>query len=435
MNEELDDVLADPARLLTADRELVRDHLAAGNGAQSVGREVFLQAEAIFGGAEVPAAEFASWLHFAAKATGHEEYAERIAKAEPGMPWRTVWAWWRPANWFLAHPSLNGDYCQVRRRLYEGRELIEVVDHRGPLWLDAGTGRRVRVRDEGALDAAPLPSETLDVPALYDRELTAPASWEGAVAVAAEGGRTRYLVKDMHGIAVLETDAEVLRDWPRGDGIDCTSSEAAPISPEPELRRPTGPLTSARVDDAFGARHVLRISESALPEGLEHPGSRRHLRDVGVPAWWVCQWAEYEALPAEALCPPADGDLTEDGLPDGVSAADLIAFGACEYGELYLHRHDGSVHIWSRLEGPTDGTLVPLAPDLDVFTRILEAVYRYSNACWHPYPVEGDQEVVAQVFLDEMKELAPGLFEPETSSATVWSWLYAGITELGVDGF
>ncbi|MDF3140171.1 MULTISPECIES: SUKH-4 family immunity protein [unclassified Streptomyces] len=441
MSEELDDlladVLADPARLLTADREALRDHLAAAaNGAESVGREVFVQAEAIFGGAEVSAAEFGSWLHFAAKATGHEEYAERLAKAEPGMPWRTVWAWWRPANWFMAHPSLNGDYYQVHRRLYEGRELIEVVDHRGPLWLDAETGRRVRVvRDEGPLAEAPLPPGVWDAPELSDWDLTAPESWEGAVAFAAEGGRTRYLVQDTHGIAVLETDAEVLRDWPRGDGIDPTSSEDPPLDAEPAQRRPSGPLTAARVDDAFGERHVVRTAESALPAGLEHPGSRRHLRDIGLPKWWVCHGAEYEAHPADAMRPPADGDLAEDGLPGGMAAADLIAFGTCDYGELYLHRHDGSVHIWSRLDGPTDGTLVPLAPDLDVFTRILEAVYRYSNACWHPYPVEGDQEVVAQVFLDEVAELAPGLFDPETSSGVVWSWLYAGITELGVDGF
>jgi hypothetical protein len=436
MNEELDDVLADPARLLTADRTAVRDHIAAAeNAAESVGGEAFLQAEAIFGGADVTPAEFASWLHFAAKATGHEEYAEQIAKAEPGMPWRTVWAWWRPANWFMAHPSLNGDYYQVHRRLYEGRELIEVADHRGPLWLDAETGGRVTVQDEGALVEAPLSPGALDAPELRDWDLTAPESWEGALAFACEGGRTRYLVEDTHGIAVLETDAEVLRDWPRGHGIDPTSSEEPPLDAEPPQRRPAGPLTAARVDDAFGKRYVARIPESALPPGLEHPGTRRHLRDIGIPAWWQCHMAEYEARPADAMRPPGAGDLAEDGLPGGVSAADLIAFGTCDYGELYLHRHDGSVHIWSRLDGPTDKTLVPLAPDLDAFTRILEAVYRYSNACWHPYPVEGGQEAVTQVFLDEAEELAPGLFGPETPSGVVWSWLYAGITELGVDGF
>lgn len=159
------------------------------------------------------------------------------------------------------------------------------------------------------------------------------------------------------------------------------------------------------------------------------------MRDIGKPRWWVRHRAEYEAHSADAMRPPADGALPEDGLPSGVAAADLIAFGACDYGELYLHRLDGTVYIWGRLDGPTKRTLVPLAPDLDVFTRILEAVYRYSNACWHPYTVEGDQEMVAQVFLEEMDELAPGVFDPNSPSGTVWSWLYAGITEVGVDGF
>lgn len=48
MIEELDAVLADPARLLTADRTAVRDHIAAAKGADGVGHEIFLQAEAIF---------------------------------------------------------------------------------------------------------------------------------------------------------------------------------------------------------------------------------------------------------------------------------------------------------------------------------------------------------------------------------------------------
>lgn len=280
----------------------MRDRIAAANGTD-VGREVFLQAEAIFGEADVAPAEFASWLHFAAKATGHEEYAERIAAAEPGMPWRTVWAWWRPANWFMAHPSLNGDCYQVRRRLYEGRELVEVVDQRGPLWLDAETGRRVKVQDEGTLTEAPRSPEALDAPELHNWDLTAPESWEGAVAFAAEGGRTRHLVENTHGLAVLETDAEVLRDWPRGKGIAPMSSEEPPPGPEPAHRRPTGPLSAARVDDAFGERHVVRVPESALPGGLEHPGSRRHLRDIGLPAWWVCHGAEYQTHSADAMRP------------------------------------------------------------------------------------------------------------------------------------
>lgn len=435
MSEELDGVLTDPVRLLAADRETVRDRIAASQDVKSVGREVFLQAEAIFGDADVSRPEFASWLHFAAKATGHEEYAERIATAEPGMPWRTVWTWWRPANRFMSRPSLNGDYYQVDRRLHEGRELVEVVDHRGPVRLDAETGRRVHVEDEAALTEVPGSPEAADAPELRTWELTAPASWEDAVVIAVEGGRVRHLVEDLHGMAVLETDAEVLRDWPRGEGIDPASAEAPPSGPAPERRRPTGPLSAARVDDAFGEQHVLRVPDGALPEGLEHPGSRRHLRDIGLPAWWVCHGVEYVAHAADAMRPPAEGALPPDGLPSGVAVPDLIAFGTCDHGELYLHRHDGSVHLWSEPARGAGPTLVPLAPDLDVFTRVLEAVHRYSNACWHPYPVEEGQEAVARVFLEELDELAPGLFDPGTAAGTAWRWFYAGITELGVDGF
>jgi hypothetical protein len=292
----------------------------------------------------------------------------------------------------------------------------------------------VKVLDEAALEAPRWP-ETSDAPELHNWNLTAPESWAGAVVFAAERGRTRHLVEDAHGLAMLETDAEVLRDWPRDEGIDPSSSEEPPPGPAPEKRRPTGPLTAARVEDAFGERHVVRVPGTALPEGLEHRGSRRHLRDIGLPAWWVCHGAEYQTNAAAAIRPPAEGALPPDRLPGGVTTADLLAFGTCDYGDLYLHRRDGSVHIWSRLDGPANPRLVRLAPDLDVFTRILEAVHRYSNACWHPYPAEEDQEAVARVFLEEMDGLAPGLFDVETPSGTVWSWLYAGITEVGVDGF
>lgn len=116
---ERNGVLADPARLLSAD---------PGGGARAPrrrGRRGECGSRSLPSGrgdlrqADVASAEFASWPHFAAKVTGHDDYAERIAEAEPGMPWRTVRAWWRPANWFLAHPSLNGDYFQVDSRAHE----------------------------------------------------------------------------------------------------------------------------------------------------------------------------------------------------------------------------------------------------------------------------------------------------------------------------
>lgn len=180
---------------------------------------------------------------------------------------------------------------------------------------------------------------------------------------------------------------------------------------------------------------MVRIAESDLPEELIHAGSRRYLRDVGLPAWWVCHSAQYETHPLDSMRPPAEDALPDESLPDGVAAADLIAFGVTEYGELYLHRHEGTVHIRSRLTRRGEEVLVPLAPDLDVFTRVLEAVDRYRNACWHPYPVEGGQEDVTELFLAELAELAPDLSDQDTATGKVWSWLYAGITELGVDGY
>ncbi|MFD7297918.1 SUKH-4 family immunity protein [Streptomyces sp. NPDC059897] len=428
MSMDLDAVLADPARLLTVDRADVRERIAAEPTGVEVGREVFLQAEAVFGSADVPAAEFASWLHFAAMATGHHEYAARVLAAEPGMPWSTRWAWWRPASWFVAQPSLNGDYFEVRCRR-QGAGLVEVVDHRGPIRLDAESGRRVPVPPLGGEEGAGEPTvswESLGPAELYRWDLTAPESWQAAVAWSAEGGRARHLVVDSHGIAMLETDAEVLRNWPRSAGIDTSSSEGLPLGPTPGRKRPVGPLTAARIDDAFGVGNVLRVPDSALSEALEHPESRRHLRDVGIPARWACHGVGFTAYAPEELRPAT----AADDLPQ-----DLVGFGVCDFGDLYVHGRDGSVHIWSRLEGPTNRTLVPLAPDLDVFTRVLEAVYRYSNACWHPYPVEGEQETVVQEFLDELEALAPGFFDPQVPSGVLWSWIWAGITELDVDGF
>ncbi|MDI3404435.1 SUKH-4 family immunity protein [Streptomyces cavernicola] len=423
---DLDGVLADPARLLDADRAELRARLAGASAGASagVGREVFLQAEAMFGVADVSRAEFASWLHFAALATGEPSYAERVAAAEPGMPWRTVWAWWRPVNWFVAQPSLNGDYYWVECFDGDGAELVRVRDHRGEVWLDRGTGQRVPAPTGevakacwGSVDGAPN---------LWDRgELSAPESWAEAEPFASAGGRTRYVWESSHGLAVFETDDEVLRDWPAGD-VDTESSQEPPPGPGPSVRRAEGPLTAERMDDAFGAGHVLRIADDALPDALEHPVSRRHLRDVGVPRWWNSHAAEYDGYGPEAMVPPTADEL---------SGADLLTLGSSTYGEVYLHRREGSVHVRGNSEGPSDRTLVTLAPDLDVFTRTLEAVHRYSNACWHPYPAEGDQDDVALLLLDELNDLAPGLFDKGTPSGELWSWIYANITEIGVDGY
>ncbi|MEU9115450.1 hypothetical protein AB0D04_27615 [Streptomyces sp. NPDC048483] len=97
-------ILGHPARLLSTDRAVISDRLADGVEQPGIASEVFQQAEALFGGAEVSPAEFASRLHFAAKVL-HDAYADRIAAAAPGMPWRTVRAWWRPVGKRVPHPN------------------------------------------------------------------------------------------------------------------------------------------------------------------------------------------------------------------------------------------------------------------------------------------------------------------------------------------
>ncbi|GAA3111153.1 hypothetical protein GCM10017687_24680 [Streptomyces echinatus] len=121
--DDLDTLFASPAALLAAAPEGLRDLPAAGGGA---GREAYAQAVTILDGAEVPRAEFASWLHFGAKVLGHDAYADLVAEAEPGMPWRTVWAWWRPVGAYRAKPNLSGDADVEVHEGPDGRLLLKL---------------------------------------------------------------------------------------------------------------------------------------------------------------------------------------------------------------------------------------------------------------------------------------------------------------------
>ncbi|MEU8916117.1 hypothetical protein [Streptomyces nigrescens] len=173
-----DAVPDDPARWPAVDRPAVRAHLDATDGVHSVGREVFEQAEAIFGGAEVPPAEFASWLHFAATVLGHDAYAARIAAAEPAMLWRTVWAWWRPAGRCVAQPERLTEY---EAACYEsgGRTLlhVETAGDSG-LLLDLETGIRVPAPSAADVSRSAPPRRCGgDGEALSDFRLSAPEAW------------------------------------------------------------------------------------------------------------------------------------------------------------------------------------------------------------------------------------------------------------------
>ncbi|WP_407547415.1 SUKH-4 family immunity protein [Streptomyces sp. Pv4-95] len=175
-------------------------------------------------------------------------------------------------------------------------------------------------------------------------------------------------------------------------------------------RRGRLPLTAERVDAAFAPYDVRRIAAEQLPGALEHPASRRHLRDIGLPLGWVCGWESIDLLPADALPTPEGDALQGVRLPQGTQVADLLSLGTSDHGDLFLHRRDGTVFIALAAQGQ-DGhgwEAIELAPDLDVFTRYLEGIRRYTNACWYPYP---NEENAAEVFTAEMDALAPGFFD------------------------
>ncbi|MFF4697779.1 SUKH-4 family immunity protein [Streptomyces chattanoogensis] len=421
------DLLDDPARLLGTDRAVVRAHIEGMTSAPHVGREVFQQAEAIFGGAEVPRAEFAAWLQFAAKVLGHEEYADRIAAAEPGMPWRTVWAWWRPVGKYVAHPNLSyGDPLGLQ--VHDGRELLRVKAIWEDTWIDLETGVHVPGPPKEATVSLRARYGSKDAPSLDAWDLTARESWRYADPLVGEDGRTRYLVEDTHGLALLETDPAVLRDWPRGD-IDYEACWEGTPGEVPFFPDPDGPLTAERLDEAFAPKKVVRIPEHELPVALEHPASRAHLRDIGLPSWWACAWTTFEPSLTSGTTPLDDDALVRVALPDGLEATDLLILGSSEHGDLYLHRCEGSVHIVDIVGGNWD--LIQLSPDLDHFTRVLEGVRRYMDACWHPYP---DEDGIAD-FLEEMDGLAPGTIDSNGPSGQMWLYFIVGITGLNEDGY
>ncbi|MFJ9414423.1 SUKH-4 family immunity protein [Streptomyces sp. NPDC101227] len=431
-DELTDDLLDDPARLPAADRAAVRAHIEGMRAAPHIGREVFQQAEAIFGGAEVSRAEFASWLQFAARVLGHDAYAEGLAAAEPGMPWRTVWAWWRPVGRYRAQPNRLMD-SGMRRRVHQGRELIEVSTYGGrDVWLDLETGDHVPAPADGTTGPVPRSGDA-EREFLSALALSAPEEWGESDPVPGPDGRMRYLVNDAHGVALLDTDPEVFRNWPRGE-MDHSPAERGTPGRIPRSPAPTGPLSAARIDEALAPFTVRRIPEEELPAGLQHLASRAHLRDIGLPENWTCGYDGIDPHPADAMTTPDTDALRGTRLPERLKADDLLALGTSDHGKLYLHRHDGTVHIGAALQGreAKGRVLIGLAPSLDVFTRYLEGVHRYANACWYPYP---DEQDIVEVFIAEMDALAPGVFDPETPSGEVWSYFYAGITELSECGY
>lgn len=416
----LDALLADPAALLHADREAVRDELtsrARRSAAAEEGRAVFRQAEAIFGTQDVPRAEFASWLHFAATVLGHPRYAGRIRAAAPEMPWSTEWAWWRPVGHYVADPNLSGD-CSAAHLLHEGRELIQVdglwCDDR---WFDAHTGEPVEaVPEDEAEDCGPSRDEEQVLPVLFDEDPSAPAlsvppTWEYAEPLDTEG---RYLIEEARGIAVLRIHNDVLADWPTG-GVSYESAEdgSGELDPSPDL---DPPLTAARMDDTFGTG-VRRLTEAELPAALEHGPTRKFLSGVGIPGWWAGGVSSFSA---------DSGPEPLEGHPD------LLVLGSFDLGsdegEVCVHRTAGTVHFVR----PGEDTATRLVRDVETFALFLENLRRYMNASWDPYPDESGAEYEYE---SRMEELDPEAFADEAPSREIWQQIFATITVLSVYGY
>ncbi|MFI0982291.1 SUKH-4 family immunity protein [Streptomyces sp. NPDC021093] len=430
----LDTLLADPAALLAADRSAVRDELSArqrGSKAAEQGRSAFRQAETIFGTADVPRAEFAAWLHFAATVLGHGEYAAGVAAAAPGMPWSTEWAWWRPAGHYVAEPNLSGD-AGAAQMIHRGRELIKVdglwCDNR---WFDAHTGESVPAPPADEVQRHGPGRDAEDaLPALFDTDPAAPAlsvppTWEYTAPLDAGG---RYLLQDEHGVAVLRLNPDVLADWPTG-GASYESAEdggpGLPLDGSPDL---DPPLTAARMRAAFGAGGgVRRFPEQDLPAALEHGPSRTFLAEVGVPGWWAGGVSSFSPF---AEVEPLEGD------------PDLLGFGYLDLGdgedrEVCVHRTTGVVHLAAPEddeddEDGGDGSAVYLSRDVETFTLFLENLRRYMNAIWDPYPDESGAEFEYE---SRMQALDPEAFADDAPAREVWEQVFATITALTVYGY
>ncbi|MFK0253859.1 SUKH-4 family immunity protein [Streptomyces sp. NPDC090445] len=415
-HDDLDALFASPAALLEAGPARLTDLPDAGGG--GVGREVFAQASAALGDAEVSRAEFASWLHFAAKVLGRESYAGQVAAAEPGMPWRTVWAWWRPLGAYRAAPNLCGDGCVEIWDGPDGRVLLKVrslwtAEH----WLDPATGERCPAPADGefterleeAEEDGPFRSDPDD----EEWELYRPETWEDPVPL----GGGRCLLYEERGIVVLERNPAAAADFP-GDGAELAGRGSA----EPWFDGPVAgalPLDTARLAAAFGADHVVRTPQDRQPAALTHGPTRELIAAVGLPAWWACGSATFSLA------------WTEDGAKEPEPDADgLLHLGTVEVGygftRVLVDPGTGAVSAVSEDGGP-----FPFARNTETFVRLLETVYRFAGAFWSPHPAED----VHADFEREVEALEPGALDTDTPCGEAWEHVFAGVTELDVWGF
>lgn len=433
--DDLDARFSSPAALLEAGPARVREWPGSAGG--GVGREVFTQAEAVFGQAEVSRAEFGSWLHFAAKVLGHDAYAEQVAAAEPGMPWRTVWAWWRPVGAFRAEPNLSGDACADVFDGPGGRSLLKVSSlWTAERWFDLATGEPRPAPAAGEFTER-TEEAGQDEPLLFDPDedawaLHCPGTWEEPIPL----GAGRFLLAEARGILVVErNEAVAATGWPTG-GADTGSWDESAGEPWFAGPAPGGaPLDAARVEAVFGADCTVRVPDALLPAALTHRPTRELITTVGLPRHWAAGVTSFAlAWTEEGPQEPQPGDARpEDPEPDvdfgGLLHLGTFELGYADEGQVLLHPQTGAVSLVREGEGP-----FPFARDTETFVRLLEAVRRFMGACWDPYPGESGHGS----FRCEVAELEPDVLEsedPEEPGAVVWEHVFASITELSVYGY
>ncbi|MEW2414355.1 SUKH-4 family immunity protein [Streptomyces sp. NPDC046866] len=418
--DDLDAFFASPAAVLQTGPAELTELLELPDSGGGAGREVFAQASAVLAGAQVPRAEFASWLHFAAKVLGHDSYADAVAAAEPDMPWRTVWAWWRPVGAFRAQPNLSGDASAELFDTADGRVLVKVSSlWTQQRWFDAATGGPSPEPAQG--EATPREEHyDPDGPFLFDPEgedgLHTPDTWEELAPL----GGDRFLLVEARGLAVLERGSTAA---PTGAPDASGAAESASWGPgEPWFAGPAPyrtPLDAARLEAAFGADGVVRVPQARQPEALTHRPTRELIATAGLPAYWAVGVASFK--PAWTASGPRDPQ------PD---AAGLLHLGTFEFGydggPVLVHPQTGAVSMVRDGDGP-----FPLARDTETFVRLLEAVYRFMGACWDPW----DGEPGHAAFLSEAAELEPVSVDTDEPGGQAWEHVFAGITELSVWGY
>ncbi|MFJ7157074.1 SUKH-4 family immunity protein [Streptomyces sp. NPDC101118] len=412
--DDPDTLFASPAVLLAAGPGALRDLPAAGGGA---GREACAQAVTVLDGAAVSRAEFASWLHFGAKVLGHDAYAGLVAEAEPAMPWRTVWAWWRPVGAYRAAPNLSGDAGVEVHEASDGRLVLRLWSQWTPeRWLDPATGERVPAPAAGEFSERPcdagVEGDVLFGPDGDDDGLHRPGTWEAPVPL----GGGRVLFQEPRGVVVLERNAAAGTGAAGSAAVSWGGGGPWFAGPAPG----EAALSAARLEEAFDADGMVLLTPGQLPAALTHGPTRQLAVTAGLPTWFASGVVTFTLAWA--------GGKAHGLEPEGNGLLHLGTFelAYADSGRVLVHPVTGAVSMVRNGEGP-----FPFARDTETFVRLLEAVYRFMGACWDAYPGEDGR----RDFLREAAALEPLAVDGESPASEVWEHLFAGVVELSPWGF